>query len=240
MKKAKYLLLLLTIVFLSGCTKQYVENVVMRELKANLFPFFNPDGLKQMKEHGITFYDQTISNEHYQVEYEFDLKNNTVQINLFGDEITNYYKDKNIDGCGKHGSVEYCKFESFDIKDEFLKSIVESSPLIINQISFSDKYLSSLTLTDYRNEHHGSNRGDEITLDSLTYGNVNASNDPNAKVVSDIIKTDNFSSLDLWYNERYTNGLFKYKQYSFRYGGNGGNYVGPRGQNYVMLQLQKE
>ena len=71
----------------------------------------------------------------------------------------------------------------------------------------------------------------------MIYGNDNASNDPNAKVVSNIIKTDNFSSLYLWYNERYTDGKFKYKQYSFRYGGNS---LGPRGQNYVMLQLQKE
>ena len=235
MKKTKYFLLLLTIIFLSGCTKQYVENVVMRELKANLFPFFNPDGLKQMKEHGITFYDQTISNEHYQVEYEFDFKNNTVQINLFGDEITNYYKGKNIDGCGKHGSVEYCKFESFDIKDEFLKSIVESSPLIINLISFSDEYLSSLTLTDTVYDPGGN-----VDLYGLDYDNVNPSNDPNAKVVLELIGTDNFSTLSLWFNKVHENRKFKYYQYSFRYGGNGGNEVGPRGQNYVMLQLQKE
>lgn len=234
MKLVRTFFVLLTLTFISGCTKNRIERIVFERMQSNFFVYFNDNGLKTMKEDNVYSYHQLIYTPELEIFFDVNFANNTIEAGLAArGSVEQYIKDNGIQGCSSETYSTVCKYAGEDNTDPYIKSLFEKMPLLFQTLDFSENYLSTLKnpIPEHvQNEHEGSG----VDVYSLQYDNINPEADINGILTSKYIGND-VSPLTLWFSRNYSDANNNYTRYSLRYGK-----TSLRDAHYMEASIYKE
>lgn len=217
MKLFRTFFVVLTLVFIRGCTKNHIERIVFDNMQSNFFIYFNDNGLKTMKEDNVYSYHQLIHTPELEIYFDVNFANNTLVAGLFArGSVEQYFKDNGIKGCSSETYWTVCKYAGEDNTDPYIKSLFEKMPLLFQTLDFSENYLS--TLKHPKPEHEENEyEGSGVDAYSLRYENINPETDPNGKRASGYVGKE-LTLLTIWFARNYGPTHNDYTNYNICYG----------------------